>query len=129
MGFLRNLFDKKQTADKQSNEEPEQPAPSGPTPKQVQGVLILTRRPMAESFTLHEQIIALQRSKGYSISLNCISKAAVTEKIDDEAFLHETIRKHFAKLGGDDLIERTEVVPCQATGGNTGIYCVIFDRP
>lgn len=127
MGFLRNLFGKKQTADTQSNVESEQPTPSGP--KEVQGVFILTRLPLGDSFTLHEQIIALQRSRGYAISLNCLSKTAVTEKLDDEEFIHAKIRKEFAKLGGDDLIARTEVFPCQASSGNSGKYFIIFDRP
>lgn len=123
MKFLRKVF-----GDKSAGESA-QSTPSDPTIKQVQGVLILTRRPMSEGFTLLEQIIGLQRSKGYSISLNCISKAAVTENFDDEAFLREKIRKEFSKLGGDDLIERTKVFPCRASDGNSGIYCVIFDRP
>lgn len=129
MKFLRKIFGKQPTAYKQSDEEDVESEASDSMPKEVQGILILTRQPMAESFTLHEQIIALQRSKGYSISLDCISKAAITEKFDDEAYLHERIREHFAKLGGDDLIERTEVVPCQTKGGNAGCYCVIFNRP
>ena len=129
MKFLRKVFGTQPTADKQSDEEDVESEVSNSMPKEVHGVLILTRQPMAESFTLHEQIIALQRSKGYSISLDCISRVAVTEKFDDEAFLHETIRKQFAKLGGDDLIERTEVVPCQTKGGNAGVYCIIFNRP
>jgi len=129
MKFLRKVFGTQPAADKQSDEEDVESEASDSMPKEVQGVLILTRQPMAESFTLHEQIIALQRSKGYSISLDCISKVAITEKFDDEAYLHEAIRKHFAKLGGDDLIERTEVVPCQAKGGNAGVYCIIFNRP
>ena len=129
MKFLRKIFGTQPTAYKQSDEEDVESEVSDSMPKEVRGVLILTRQPMAESFTLHEQIIALQRSKGYSISLDCISRVAVTEKFDDEAFLHETIRKQFAKLGGDDLIERTEVVPCQTKGGNAGVYCIIFNRP
>lgn len=129
MKFLRKIFGTQPTAYKQSDEEDVESEVSDSMPKEVRGVLILTRQPMAESFTLHEQIIALQRSKGYSISLDCISRVAVTEKFDDEAFLHEAIRKQFAKLGGDDLIERTEVVPCQTKGGNSGVYCIIFNRP
>lgn len=123
MKFLRKVFGDKSAGG------PAPSTPSDPTIKQVQGVLILTRQPLNDSWTLLEQITALQRSKGYTISLNCISKAAVTEKFDDEAFLHEKIRKEFAKIGGDDLIARTKVYPCQASGGNSGIYCVIFDRP
>lgn len=123
MKFLRKAFGT------HNEESPAQSTPSGSTSKQVQGVLILTRRPLDDSFALLEQIVALQRSKGYSISVNCISKAAATERFDDEAFLHEKIRKEFVKLGGDDLIKRTKRFPCQASGGNSGVYCVIFDRP
>lgn len=123
MKFLRKVFGERR------QEESAKSAPSSSTSKEVQGVLILTRQPLGDSFKLLEQIVALQRSKGYSISLNCISKAAITEKLDDEAYLHEKIRKEFSKLGGDDLIERTKMFPCQASSGNSGIYCIIFDRP
>lgn len=127
MKFLRKMFSGQQMAAESSSEQPEEPTEVGP--RQVQGVLILTRQPLSDSWGLLEQITALQRSKGYTISLNCISKAAITEKLDDEAFLHEKIRKEFAKIGGEDLIARTKMYPCQASGGNSGIYCVIFDRP
>lgn len=122
MKFLRKIFSK------QSTERSAPSAPSDPTVREVQGVFILTRQPLSDSWTLLEQITALQRSKGYSISLDLISKAAVTEKLDDEAFLHAKIKKEFAKLGGDDLIQRTKMFPCEAKGGNAGIYCIIFDR-
>ncbi|MDE2058933.1 MAG: hypothetical protein KGL31_03200 [candidate division NC10 bacterium] len=127
MSFLRKVFRGQHTADKQSGEETTQPTVSGP--KQVQGVLILTRQPLGDSFKLLEQITALQRSKGCSIAVNLISKAAVTQHLDDQAFLEATIRKEFAKIGSDDLMARTEVFPCQASGGNSGVYCIIFDRP
>lgn len=127
MKFLRKMFSGQQMAAEASSEQPEEPTEVGP--RQVQGVLILTRQPLGDSWGLLEQITALQRSKGYTISLNCISKAAITDKFDDEAFLHEKIRKEFAKIGGEDLIARTKMYPCQASGGNSGIYCVIFDRP
>ena len=129
MKFLRKVFGEQPTADKQSESEPAELAPSGSTPKQVQGILILTRRPLSDSHTLLEKIILHQRSKGYSIAWNLISKASVNEKFDDEAFLHEKIRIEFSKLGGDDLIERTKVFPCQASDNNSGNYCIIFDRP
>jgi hypothetical protein len=128
MKFLRKMFSAQQMAAQPSSEQPEESTEVGP--RQVQGVLILTRQPLGDSFKLLEQITALQQSKGYRISINCISKAASTQKdIDDKAFLDETLRKEFAKLGGDDLMGRTEVFPCQASGGNSGIYCIIFDRP
>jgi len=131
MKFLRKIFSAQQmgnqTEDQQSNEQSGEPEEVGPP--QVQGVLILTQRHLNDSWGLLEQITALQRSKGYRIAVNMISKAAATERFDDEAYLHEKIRKEFAKLGGDDLIQRTKVYPCQASGGNTGVYCVIFDRP
>ncbi|MBZ0159830.1 hypothetical protein [Candidatus Methylomirabilis sp.] len=123
MKFLRKMFGG------QRKEESAQSTSSDSTEKEVQGVLILTRQPVGDSFKLLEQITTLQRSKGYSISLDCISKAATTEKLDDEAFLHEKIRKEFAKLGGEDLIARTKIFPCQASSGNSGIYCIIFNRP
>lgn len=127
MGFLRKILGGQQATDQQSEEAPAQPTLSGP--KQVCGVMILTRQPLGDSFKLLEQITALQRSKGYGIAINLISKAAVTQHIDDQAFLEKTIRKEFAKLGSDDLMARTEMFPCQASGGNSGIYCIIFDRP
>lgn len=123
MKFLRKVFGDK------SAEGSAQPTPSDPTVKEVQGVMIITRRPLGDSFKLLEQITALQRSKGYTISLDLISKAAVTEKFEDEAFLHEKLRKEFAKLGSADLIERTKIYPCQDSAGNSGIYCIIFNRP
>ncbi|MDE2181270.1 MAG: hypothetical protein KGJ40_10565 [candidate division NC10 bacterium] len=135
MKFLRKMFSGQQMGDQQADQQADQQsdeAPAEPTvagPRQVQGVLILTRSPLGDSYGLLEQITALQRSKGYRIAINCISKAAVTQHIDDKAFLEKTIRKEFAKLGGDDLMGRTEMSPCQASGGNSGVYCIIFDRP
>ena len=129
MKFLRKMFAKQSTVDKQSDDEPAELTPSGPTPKEVKGVLILTRLPMSNSHMLLEKIILQQRSKGYSIAWDIISKAFVTEKFDDEAVLHEKIRIAFSKLGGDDLIERTKVFPCQASEHNSGNYCILFDRP
>jgi len=131
MKFLRKIFSAQQmgnpSEEPQSGEAAAEETEVGPP--QVQGVLILTQRHLNDSWGLLEQITALQRSKGYRIAVNMISKAAATERFDDEAYLHEKIRKEFAKLGGDDLIQRTKVYPCQASGGNTGVYCVIFDRP
>lgn len=128
MKFLRKMFSRQQMAAQPDSEQPEESTEVGP--RQVHGVLILTRQPLGDQFKLLEQITALQQSKGYRISLNCISKAAVTQKdLEDKAFLDATLRKEFAKIGGDDLMGRTEVYPCQASGGNSGIYCVIFDRP
>jgi hypothetical protein len=128
MKFLRKLFSGQQMAAQPSSEQPEESTEVGP--RQVQGVLILTRQPLGDSFKLLEQITALQQSKGYRISISCISKAAVTQNdLNDKAFLDATLRKQFAKLGGDDLLARTEVFPCQESGGNSGIYCVIFNRP
>ena len=127
MKFLRKIFSGQQMGDQQSDEQPVESTVAGP--RQVQGVLILTHRPLSDSHTLLEKIILHQRSKGYSIAWNLISKASVNEKFDDEAFLHEKIRIEFSKLGGDDLIERTKVFPCQASDNNSGNYCIIFDRP
>lgn len=127
MKFLRKIFSPKQMGDQPSEEQSSESTEIGP--RQVQGVLILTRQPLGDSFKLLEQITALQRSKGYGMAINLISKAAVTQHIDDKEFLEKTIRKEFAKIGGDDLMDRTEITPCQASGGNSGIYCVIFDRP
>lgn len=124
MKFLRKVF-----GGQHNKAESAQSTSSDPTVKEVQGVMIITRRPLGDSFKLLEQITALQRSKGYTISLDLISKAAVTEKFDDEAFLHEKLRKEFAKLGSDNLIERTKIFPCQDSTGNSGIYCIIFNRP
>ena len=131
MKFLRKIFSGQQMGDQQSD-QPSHETPAEPTevgPRQVRGVLMLTRQPLGDSYGLLEQITALQRSKGYRIAIDVISKAAVTQHIDDKEFLEKTIRKEFVKLGGDDLMGRTEVTPCQASGGNSGIYCVIFDRP
>ena len=127
MKFLRKMFSPQQMGDHPNEEQPAEPTEIGP--REVQGVLILTRQPLSDSWGLLEQIATLQRSKGYGIAVNCISKAAVTQNVDDKALLDATLRKEFAKLGGDDLMGRTEVFPCQASGGNSGIYCVIFDRP
>lgn len=128
MKFLRKMFSGQQMAAQPSSDQPEESTEVGP--RQVQGVLILTRQPLGDQFKLLEQITALQQSKGYRIAINCVSKAAVTQNdFDDKAFLDEILRNEFAKLGGDDLMGRTEVFPCQASGGNSGIYCVIFDRP
>jgi hypothetical protein len=123
MKFLRKMLGRK------SAEESTQSESSDSTVQEVQGVLIITSRPLGDSYRLLEQITDLQRSKGYTISLDCISKAAVSEKFNDEAFLHDRIRREFAKLGVDGIIERTKVFPCQDSSGNTGIYCIIFDRP
>lgn len=131
MKFLRKIFSSQQMGnhpdEPQGEEAAVEAADTGPP--QVQGVLILTRRHLNDSWGLLDQITALQRSKGYRIAINMISKAAATDRFDDEAYLHEKIRKEFAKLGGDDLIQRTKVFPCQASGGNSGVYCIIFDRP
>jgi hypothetical protein len=132
MKFLRKMFSGQQMgdqqADQQSNEASAEPAVIGP--RQVQGVLIITRQPVGDAYALLEKITALQRSKGYSIAINMISKAVITQHdLDDMAFLEERIRKEFAKLGGDDLMGRTEMSPCQEPGGNTGVCCIIFDRP
>lgn len=127
MKFLRKMFSPQQMGDHPNEEQPAEPTEIGP--REVQGVLIITRQPLSDSFKLLEQIAVLQRSKGYGIAINCISKEAVTQHIDDKEFLEKTIRKEFAKLGGEDLMSRTEITPCQASGGNSGIYCIIFDRP
>lgn len=128
MKSLRKMFSMQRMAAQPDSEQPEESTEVGP--RVVHGVFILTRQPLGDQFKLLEQITALQQSKGYRISLNCISKAAVTQKdLEDKAFLDATLRKEFAKIGGDDLMGRTEVYPCQASGGNSGIYCVIFDRP
>lgn len=132
MKFLRKIFSAKPMEEQLEEEAQREEAAAEATeagPPQVQGVLILTRRHLDDSWGLLEQITALQRSKGYRIAINMISKAAITERFDDEAYLHEKIRKEFAKLGGEDLIQRTKVFPCQASGGNSGVYCIIFDRP
>ncbi|MBZ0168509.1 hypothetical protein MELA_01558 [Candidatus Methylomirabilis lanthanidiphila] len=131
MKFLRKMFSGRQMGDQQEDQQSDEQSgePEEGGPPQVQGVLILTRQHLNDSWGLLEQITAMQRSKGYRIAVNMISKAAATEHFDDEAFLHEKIRKEFAKLGGDNLIERTKVFPCQASGGNSGVYCIIFDRP
>ncbi len=128
MKFLRKMFSGQQMGDTQDSETSAEPTEIGP--RQVQGVLIVTRQAVGDAYGLLEQITALQRSKGYSIAVNMISKAVITQhNLDDSAFLEERIRKEFAKLGGDDLMGRTEVTPCQASGGNSGVYCIIFDRP
>lgn len=131
MKFLRKIFSSQQMGNHPDEPQSEEAAAEATDtgPPQVQGVLILTRRHLNDSWGLLDQITALQRSKGYRIAINMISKAAATDRFDDEAYLHEKIRKEFAKLGGDDLIQRTKVFPCQASGGNSGVYCIIFDRP
>lgn len=135
MKFLRKIFSAQQMGDhpedQQAGQQGEEASAESTEvgPRLVQGVLILTRQPLGDSYGLLEQITALQRSKGYRISISCISKAAVTQHIEDKEFVEKTIRKEFAKLGGDDLMGRTEITPCQASGGNSGIYCVIFNRP
>lgn len=131
MRFLKKIFSKQQMGDTQEDQrggETSDESTEEAGPPQVQGVLILTRHHLNDSWGLLEQITALQRSKGYRIAVNMISKAAVSERFDDDTYLHEKIRKEFAKLGGD-LIARTKVFPCQASGGNSGVYCIIFDRP
>jgi hypothetical protein len=129
MKFLRKVFGTQPTADKQSDEEPEESTVSDSMPKQVQGVLILTRQPLSDSHKLLEQIILHQRSRGYAIAWDIISRAAVSQNVDDKAFLEATIRKQFVKLSSDDLMDRTEVIPCQDSVGNSGVYCIIFNRP
>ena len=127
MKFLRKIFSAQQMGDQQSHEAPVESTEVGS--KQVQGILIITRRPLGDSHTLLEKIILQQRSKGYSIAWNLISRAMVSEKFDDESFRNEKIRTVFSKLASDDLIDRTKVFPCQASENNSGNICIVFDRP
>lgn len=129
MKFLRKIFSKQTTADRRSDEEDVESEATSSMPKRVKGVLILTRQPLFDSHKLLEQIILHQRSLGHSIAWDIISKAAISQNVDDKAFLEATIRREFVKLGSDDLMDRTEVIPCQDSVGNSGVYCIIFNRP
>lgn len=129
MKFLRKIFSTKPMAALEDNDESEEATADGPAPRKVKGVLILTRRPLGDSHKLMEQIVHHQRSQGYNIAWDIISRTAVTQgDFDDKAFLEATIRKQFVKLGSDDIMDRTEVFPCQDSVGNSGVYCIIFNR-
>ncbi|WP_107561751.1 hypothetical protein [Candidatus Methylomirabilis limnetica] len=129
MNFLRKIFSSKPMAALEDNDEAEEATGDGPARRKVKGVLILTRRPLGDQHRLMEQIIDLQRSQGHDIAWDLISRTAVTQgDFDDKAFLEATILKQFVKLGSDDIMGRTEVIPCQDSLGNSGVYCIIFSR-
>jgi hypothetical protein len=129
MNFLRKIFSTKPMAALEDNDEAEEATGGGPAPRKVKGVLILTRRPLGDQHKLLEQILHHQSSQGYNIAWDLISRTAVTQgDFDDKAFLEATIRKQFVKLGMDDIMDRTDVNPIQDSVGNSGVYCIIFNR-
>jgi hypothetical protein len=97
--------------------------------KKVQGILVLTRRPLSNSQTLIQQIIDQQRSKGFSISSNFIATVRVNQDLDDQAYIYASIREDFSKFGGTELIDRVVIFPFQASDGNSGKYFILFNRP
>ena len=132
MSFLHNPFKKKQpegaSNPASSSGEPPKPTPPSSRVKQVQGILVLTGRPLGNSQTLLQQIVDQQRTKGYSIAPNFVAAARVGD-FNDKAYLYATIRTVFSKLGGADLMERTTIFPFQASDGNSGNYYIVFDHP
>lgn len=105
---------------------------SGSQSRQVQGILVLSRRPMPQKATqtLLQQIIAQQTAQGHSWAKHCITRVSTAGKFwDDKAYAYAAVREEFSNLGGPDLADRTLVFPFQATDGNVGKYFVVFDRP
>lgn len=96
-------------------------------PKQVQGVLVMTRRPLDGEQALLQQIVDQQQAQGHSLAPNFIGQAAVGDW-DDAPYVYATIRTTFSALGGEDLIDRTRVFSFQAPDGNDGKYFIVFDR-
>lgn len=96
--------------------------------KHIQGILVLTRRPLNNSRSLLQQIVDQQRSGGHSFASNFVATCRVGD-VNDNAYIYATVRSEFSAFGGHDLMERTRMFPFQAPDGNDGNYFIVFDRP
>jgi HEAT repeat protein len=103
------------------------PAPTASASKHVQGVLVLSRRPVSDEQALLQQIIDQQTAKGHAVAPDFIGLTRVGDW-NDQAYVYASVRETFSALGGEDLIDRTKVFPFEATDGNEGRYYVLFDR-
>ena len=114
MGFWKDLFETKQD--------------SKVKPKQVQGVLVLTRSRLGNGEALLQQILDEQRQAGYSFATNSVAVTSVGD-FDDSQYVYASLREAFSAFGAQDLMERTKVKSFQGSDGNGGRYFVVFDRP
>ncbi|MEK6857925.1 MAG: hypothetical protein AABX39_05040, partial [Nanoarchaeota archaeon] len=96
--------------------------------KQVQGVLVFILRPLNSPQTLLRQITEQQRSSGHSVAQKCIAKVRVAQDLNDKAFISEIVRKEFPDISAEELVKRTNVHSFQASDGNDGKYCIVFDH-
>jgi hypothetical protein len=126
MGYLDDVFKKIKSEEAASGHTS---SGSGPAkPKQVQGVLLVSRKPLTNSQTLLRQIVDSQRSQGYSIAANLAAKMKVTSQWDEQ-MLQTEIRVELSKFGGANVMKRTAVSPFRTPDGISGKYYVVFDRP
>lgn len=97
-------------------------------PKQVQGVLVMSRLRLGNPEALLQQILDEQRLAGHSFAPNSVATASVGD-FDDFQYVYASLREVFSAFGGHDLMERTTVKSFQGSDGNGGKYFVVFDRP
>jgi hypothetical protein len=95
--------------------------------KQLQAVLVMTRRPLNNSEQLLRQIMDEQIANGYAVAPGFIANACVGDP-DDQAYVYASVRSEFEAFGGKDVIDRTTVKTFQASDGNGGSYFMLFNR-
>lgn len=94
MGFWKDLFETKQD--------------SKDKPKQVQGVLVISRAHLGNREALLQQILDEQREAGFSFAANGVAVTSVGD-FDDFQYVYANLRESFSAFGGEDLMERTKV--------------------
>jgi hypothetical protein len=95
--------------------------------QQVQGILVIVPRPLSNSQRLLQQIVDQQRGRGYSLASSLVAAVRVGDP-NDKAYVYAPMRSVFAGVGGVDLMDRTRVLPFQASDGNDGKYFIVFAR-
>lgn len=95
--------------------------------KQLQGVLVMTPRPLNNAQQLLEQIVDEQKAMGHAAAPGFVATTDVGD-VADQQYVYATIRTAFESFGGADVIDRTNVKTFQASDGNSGSYFLLFDR-
>jgi hypothetical protein len=125
---MGRLFGKKKTKEASENDKKGKQKTAVQDSKQVQGVLVFTLRPLNSPQKLLQQISEQQRSKGYTIAPKCIAKGVIAKDPNDKVFITEIVKKEFPDINMEELIKRTSIYPFQASDGNNGKCCIVFDR-
>lgn len=98
-----------------------------PEAKQIKAILLFSPRPVGEPKILLQQISKQQLSKGHTIAPKCIAKGIISSDPNDNKLIIQIIKKEFPDANIEELMKRTTVYPFQASDGNAGKYCIVFD--